>query len=197
MSTDKRSVATDALETLGTIIDTNTGRDAIHLAVEPAIAAHTLRPGEDVGFIGKEVGVCDNPVGIVDPFLKGAVTKGQMFWLVVYPRKITSLRHVWTHPDFSEESKPTEISREETFAGDPVAFSKSWIDGFAREIDQNVNRLMDAADKWMEDDYYTYDNSESYKAHWDKFPEFWTHYAVIRGVDVPEGKRESFFTCSC
>lgn len=35
---DKRSVATDALETLGTIIDDKQKRDAIHLAVEPVVA---------------------------------------------------------------------------------------------------------------------------------------------------------------
>lgn len=35
---DKRSVSTDALETLGTIIDDRAGRDAIHLAVEPVHA---------------------------------------------------------------------------------------------------------------------------------------------------------------
>lgn len=48
MSTDKRSVATDTLETLGSIIDENAGRDAIHLAVEPSIAAETIYPGQHV-----------------------------------------------------------------------------------------------------------------------------------------------------
>jgi hypothetical protein len=42
MTADQRSVATDALATPGTITDETAGRDAIHLAVEPVIAAHTL-----------------------------------------------------------------------------------------------------------------------------------------------------------
>lgn len=49
MSADNRSVSTDALATLGTIIDESAGRDAIHLAVEPVIAGEELRPGADVG----------------------------------------------------------------------------------------------------------------------------------------------------
>ena len=36
------TVATDALATLGTIIDETAGRDAIHLAVEPAVAVEKL-----------------------------------------------------------------------------------------------------------------------------------------------------------
>jgi hypothetical protein len=190
---DKRSVSTDALETLGTIIGEGQGRDAIHLAVEPSIAAHTLRPGDDVGFIEGGVGICDNPVGIVDPFLKAPVKKGQRFWLVVYPRQITSLRHVWTHPAFPEAPKasgPTEQSE-----------SQRWIEGFADRIRQHPDALMDAAEKWLEAggrwEGYTYDNTESYKDHWDEFPTFWQHYAIVTGKKIPEDKRESFFTCSC
>lgn len=64
MTADKRTVATDALETLGMIITESEKRDAIHPAVEPAMAAHTLRPGEDVGFIDGGVGVCDKPAWV-------------------------------------------------------------------------------------------------------------------------------------
>jgi hypothetical protein len=49
VSADNRTVATDALATLGTIIDETAGRDAIHLAVEPVVAAHNLSPGQHVG----------------------------------------------------------------------------------------------------------------------------------------------------
>lgn len=49
MSED-RAVFTDALHTLGTVIDATQGRDAIHLAVEPVIAGEMLKPGQDVGF---------------------------------------------------------------------------------------------------------------------------------------------------
>lgn len=48
---DKRTVNTDALETLGMIIGRNEKRDAIHLAVDPAVAVEVLQPGQDVGFV--------------------------------------------------------------------------------------------------------------------------------------------------
>lgn len=102
---DKRTVTTDALDSLGTIHTREEHRDAIHLAVEPIEAGETLHPSDHI-FIkdGKayrrEFNDQPKAVGIVDPFLSSAVRKGERFWLVVYPRMITSLRHVWEHPDF-------------------------------------------------------------------------------------------------
>jgi len=75
---DKRSVATDALETLGTIIGEGAGRDAIHLAVEPVIASERLLAGQDVYLLpdGRAAKGKDKAVGIVDPFLKESVKAG-------------------------------------------------------------------------------------------------------------------------
>lgn len=198
MSADKRSVHTDALETLGTIIGPNEARDAIHLAVEPVVAAEPLWRGQDVGLLpdGKASPNAGKMLGIVDPFLnERGVRTGERFWLVVYPRQITSLRHVWAHPDFptTPDLPAAEPAREMS----DVEASKTWIANFADSIDQTVNRLMGAAHDWLEYDDYTYDNAERYKDHWDEFPEFWTHYAIVTGKDVPADKRRSFFTCSC
>lgn len=108
MSADKRSVHTDALETLGMIHFKPEARDAIHLAVEPIEAGEDLLPGSHVNIDvdGKAYLRCPQTgVGIVDPFLPHyGVKRGQRFWLVVYPRMITSLRHVWEHPDFPKVS---------------------------------------------------------------------------------------------
>lgn len=112
---DKRTVHTDALETLGTIIGPDEKRDAIHLAVLPAVAGEPLRPGQDVGvFDGKAHGEHRGETrGIVDPFLRRMVCAGERFWLVVYPRQITSLRHVWTHPAFPEAAESGESASAE------------------------------------------------------------------------------------
>lgn len=106
MSADNRSTHTDALATLGTIIDNTAARDAIHLAVEPVIAGENLHPGDHI-FLrdGKAYGaIGEKLLGIVDPFLTVPVAKGERFWLIVYPRQITSLRHVWEHPSFPGEA---------------------------------------------------------------------------------------------
>jgi hypothetical protein len=76
-------------------------RDAIHIAIAPVVAAHTLGPGQHVGpYNDGRYGITATPIGIVDPFLIAAVAENSPFWLCLYPYSITSLRHVWTHPSF-------------------------------------------------------------------------------------------------
>jgi len=98
---DKRTVATDATATLGTmLVQGREKRDAIHLAVEPVVAAEDLFPNDDVGLNseGRASKFAVPHLGKVDPFLRRSVHLGDSFWLVVYPGAITSLRHVWEHP---------------------------------------------------------------------------------------------------
>ena len=90
---------------LGQIIEGEQHRDAIHIAVAPVEAAEQLRPGEQVGLLAdgrasKAAHVA--LVGIVDPFLRVTVLKGDRFWLWLTPYTITSLRHEWTHPAFEK-----------------------------------------------------------------------------------------------
>lgn len=101
---DKRAVATDALETLGTIHAKQEHRDAIHLAVEPVRAGQKLAPGQHI-VVKDGVAYATDPgqgIGIVDPFILGYVAEGERFWFVMYPRQVHSLRHVWTHPAFPD-----------------------------------------------------------------------------------------------
>jgi hypothetical protein len=194
---EQRKLSTDALETLGTIINESAGRDAIHLAVEPSIAAHPLRPGDHVGFVEGGVGICDAPVGIVDPFLKAPVRKGERFWLVVYPRQITSLRHVWTHPAF--ENKASEIPSRSKDA------SERWLREFITTADcPNYERVIAAAisDDTADDEFGSY-NEGGYlhfrgsDAHGDIPPEFWDHVEIVTGKKIPGDRRATYFSCSC
>lgn len=109
---DKRTPVTDALETLGMIHFKPEKRDAIHLAVEPVVAASDLFIGERIGIVNGKAyrtgtKLYTNGVesyvpyhGIVDPFLPKPVREGESFWFVMAPRMVQSLRHVWEHPDF-------------------------------------------------------------------------------------------------
>lgn len=105
---DKRTVHTDALDILGRVIteDDKVGRDAIHLAVEPVIAGQTLHAGMQIG--RRDDGTfgytnITKTLGIVDPFIQNVVRPGEKFFLVIYPRQITTLRHVWEHTEFGPE----------------------------------------------------------------------------------------------
>lgn len=87
---------------LGAAPGDDAGRDAVHIAVAPVVAAERLQPGQHVGLLD-DGRVCanDKAIGIVDPFLVDAVLPGQRLWLFLYPGTVTSFSHVWTHPAFT------------------------------------------------------------------------------------------------
>lgn len=187
---DKRSVSTDALETLGTIIDEHAGRDAIHVAVEPVRAGEWLSPGQDVGLVD---GVAmhhtkNEAVGIVDPFLVHDVKPGQWFWLLVYPRTITSLRHVWSHPAF-EEKEPVAV------AAPDKAVSEAWLRDFCNRSDcpgYEAVLALAIENKDSDDDYLHFDGRD---AHGEIPSEFWIHMEIVTGMKFRN--RATYFSCSC
>ena len=94
---------------LGKLIPENERRrDAIHVAVAPAVASTRLEPGQHVGFVEPAnthlVGPSDEPVGIADPFLTETINQGERFWILLYPNSVTGMRHVWTHPAYTKAS---------------------------------------------------------------------------------------------
>lgn len=190
-TTDSRSVHTDALATLGTIIDDTQHRDAIHLAVIPMRAPCLLGSGTHVGKDGMPmVPYSPGAVGIVDPFLRQPVERGEWFWLVIYPRVITSLRHVWTHPAFADEAS----AMGETVAPSKAA-SEAWLRDFIAHADCPIYEEVIAKavnnDSWDAD--YLHFNGQD--AHGDIPDEFWHHVEVVTGrTDLPRAK---YFSCGC
>jgi hypothetical protein len=200
--TDKRNVFTDALETLGTIIDDTQKRDAIHLAVEPVVAKETVWPGQHVTVegIGSHNGK-KGTIGIVDPFLTEMVRPGQRFWLILYPRTIKSLRHVWEHPAFP----PSELQAisESTKSLSDVEKSKKWIENYVEEIKKwgggedihDYDDLMNAANKWLASNNDWWLNFSVDNESLDE--NFWYHYEIVTGKKVEDGKKQNFFSCAC
>ncbi len=100
-------------------------RDAVHVAVIPAVAGEHLDPGMRVGpgrdgmYVECVNGV--DLVGLVDPFLPNAVKRSERFWLFLYPGTVTSLRHHWQHPAFTATTAGDE-------PGSPVKLPERFID---------------------------------------------------------------------
>ncbi len=202
MSGDKRSVSTDALETLGSIIDEHAGRDAIHVAVEPVEAGQILAPGIPVllkdGKAYRAFG--DEGIGVVDPFIKNYVGEGQRFWLLLNPRTITSLRHVWSHPAFEDAETVAPVS------GDKAA-SERWLRDYCeREVDfatyEEIIQVALGEDVSRSDDgYYGLRNEGDYiismgRDAGGEIPfEFWYHLEILTGQKITN--RPSYFSCSC
>ncbi len=200
---DKRTVTTDALETLGTIIGPNEKRDAIHLAVEPVEAGENLRPGEYITVTNGIAEECARSValGIVDPFLEEGPSKGERFWFIMMPRQVRSLRHVWTHPAFPDEPGTSSITGNK-------AESEAWLRSFCevsdcpryerliplilgqREQDENDDGY--GAYASFRDDYLFFGNTD---AHGDIPPQFWDHIEVVTGQKM--NRRPAHFSCSC
>lgn len=200
---DKRTVSTDALETLGMIHTRDEKRDAIHLAVLPVTAGASLTPGDDVKLDGEGLAVHawdGEGIGIADPFLrlptqygrKGSIKPGERFWLVIYPRKINSLRHVWTHPGIPDELGTAEP----TPASDAREESRLWLEAFAQrlfsyepEYGTRLETLLSGAEGggFGTDIEYGEDCKPS--------DEFWMHYERYTGKKVAD--RHEYFSCAC
>ena len=212
---DKRSVFTDALETLGMLIDDSQKRDAIHLAVEPVIAGEILKPGEHIG-LGEDglaygdVRKCKNKfLGIVDPFLSEKyVDVKQRFWMIIYPRQITSLRHVWVHPDLKENNNASSVKfyelKDTLLVGKDCNNSLVWLEDYAKSLgDYTATDLIQAASRFIDvgeyylgkgkdDDFYYLDFN-----HVQTNNEFWKHFEIVTNQKISDDKKTNFFTCSC
>lgn len=188
-----RKVSTDALETLGTIIDHTQKRDAIHLAVLPVVAGERLRAGEDIRVENGVAMSANRPdsTGIVDPFLTVNAKIGDRFWMVLYPRMVTSLRHVWSHPAFADDDTAAVPSSTNAPAR---SVSQDWVAALAARLGVSSAGLMEAAEKYQSHGTYWRGGSNF---EGETIPEeFWTHYEIVTGKSVGDD-RESFLSCSC
>ena len=184
---------------LGKLIDETAQRDAIHVAIAPVVAAEWLETGEHVGLLPDgRASKRSRRIGVVDPFLRESVAPGQRFYMVLYPKTITSLRHDWTHPDF-DGPRPPKPTKDE---------SEAWLREFCKNADcpRYEDTIAAAAGKYLAaSEYYgeAYRNDGEYlhfdgrDAHGDIPPEFWDHVENVTGDKIPLDMRASSFSCSC
>ena len=99
-------MSNDAVK-LGKLALADAERDAVHVAIVPAIANCNLTPGERVGIFHRDGNLIADTnydyVGVVDPFLLHKVFAGQTFYVCLFPNTVTDMRHHWTHPAFGDE----------------------------------------------------------------------------------------------
>lgn len=193
----------EAQTSVGEILTQDARRDAIHFAVAPVVAADDIRAGGHVGLLPDGRASCGvaTQIGIADPFLPRDIKAGERFWLFLYPNTITTLRHVWEHPAFTNEVTPQEPANlaearkrvEDFLAGADCALD---CDEFIRVMrgeticrrddDEYPTRI------YRRDEYIHHSNTD---AHGDIPGDIWPHVEVLMGhpiKDRPEG-----FSCSC
>lgn len=189
----------DAVSTMGLILPDDThGRDAVHVAVVSARASENLSPGQDVGFTGdgESVGIAATHIGIVDPFIKGSIHEGQRFWLYLYPRTITGLRHIWTHPAFPDDGGGTVYAPPASKLA-----SEKWLRDFTSRSDCPSYEVVLGAVANIADGNapFNYDadylHFEGVDAHGEIPDEFWHHAEVVLGRPIKV--KPKHFSCVC
>jgi hypothetical protein len=204
--TAKHTPHTDALDTLGFVIGPNEKRDAIHLGVEPVTAGAYLWPGSHIHLLDGLAHATqpNNSIGIVDPFLLKALDPGDRFWLIVKPREITSLRHVWEHPAFPSSGETAGAINP---GPDPSReLSEAWLRDWCSHADvPSYEAVMAAIDGgwhgkdgdsggYLGDGYLSFGGVD---ASGDIPDEFWNHVEIVTGKSFPHNKRAYRISCSC
>lgn len=168
--------------TLGELIEGTAGRDAIHMACAPMVAHCYLGPGEDIGIVRDGVAGKREPfVGIVDPFLKHGVVAGQKFWMVLYPKTVTGIRHHWTHPSFQD--KPEDS-----------ALASMWITEFASLWGYSFDEFMSGAREYIRNDYELDDKWKQHDSSDEDWSKFWDHFHTLTGLSIND-KNKEFVKC--
>lgn len=177
-------------------------RDAIHVAVAPVMAAVLLHPGEHVGIVGGEATPATaDQIGIVDPFLRQPVARGEWFYLFLYPGTITSLRHEWVHPAFGIQAETPKVD-------DKKVASVAWLTAWAKkhmgtdyygpkDANGNPRKFTDSealANAVKAGNDMHIGPFESARDHIDN--EWWDHWCNITG-ETAGNKRGEYFSCSC
>lgn len=112
------------------------------------------------------------------------------------------------HPDLDYEEDQHEVR---LMVGDPQAVAFEWIRRYA----ENLNSRLDdddtrydgevTAEELIEigTEHATDSNSWNYISRGGAFegtsvdPLFWDKLAILKGIEIPQENRNSFFSCSC
>lgn len=190
---------------LGTIPYGGEGRDAVHVAIVPVRAAQLLRCGDAVKLnaAGKAV-PCEvyEAIGAVDPFLPEycrELHEDEWFWLCLFPKTITGLRHVWEHPSFPE-SLP-QVGRSPEPGLDKIA-SRTWLEEYVRRhCPYWSERPHGGRDEFIrmvkEEKYIYYAGSNCHSlSEVEDADELFRHLSVLLDMRITASYFEAF-TCSC
>lgn len=174
---------------LGSTPDSKAERDAVHVAIIPMEASEKLRPGQRVGIVGEKLaGPLGKVVGVVDPFLRASVLKGERFWLFLLPNTVTGMRHHWAHPMFPDVPVVEE--------GDKAAAEK-WLREQCETLGCRFDDLVSDDSELVTGGWLITDMNETARDHWyDIKDEFWKQRAIYTGKDIAEDDR-GCFSCSC
>lgn len=187
---------TETSQMIGKLVPADADKDAIHIAVLPAVAGEVLRPGQQVLLDhGELVGVPSGvkSLGIVDPFLTGHIFAGDRVWVFLHPNTVTGMRHHWQHPDVPEEvghsSRPGVLQSKRDRA-------ELWLRNFADRYDFNYDEFVanEGLDMRARRPFNGPDDFEE----GDDEDQFWENLEIVTGKEFGTVHRDqAVWRCSC
>jgi hypothetical protein len=185
-------------DTIGKLLKGEFERDAIHIAVLPVICDDEyLSPGDSIGLIygsTERVKYRDSrngSIGVVDPYLREGVRKGEKFWMFINPNTITGLRHQWHHPVI-DASQPA-----------PLNGSEVWLRQFADRWNFDYDEMIATASIEGIDNDYNFITAQGVDLHsreelGEDHDLFWQHLEALTGKKFDIGHRMNLhWSCSC
>jgi hypothetical protein len=124
-------------------------KDALHVAVVSLRAAYNLSVGSRISLNEHGEAVCNgdekDTFGIVNPYRKTDVVRGEWFWCMMDFGDIPKVKHVWDHPTVSFEPPTREVELNET------------LNSYAKDLGITYQQLMDitakVVDSWEAQPY--------------------------------------------
>ena len=175
---------------LGELLNGGESRDAIHVAIIQVIANSNLKPGQLVGLIGSSkeiVGESNKPIGIIDPFLKDIVQRGQKCYMLLYPNTVTGMKHHWEHPSFVEH-----VTNEKSNHDKSIQILKY----AAEQGGMSYKFLLDSMTSYAEHGYRCHMGENEEYSGITGWNDIWEAWSKITGLKVPDDAWCPF-TCSC
>lgn len=151
-------------------------KDAIHIAVVSLRAGQLLKPGQNIELNEDGEAIRSrnkkDSFGVVDPFLKNNVMRGESFWGLLSMHEVPNVRHTWDHPKLSFESPIT-----------PIKYN-SILEHIASELGITYPELMFACRKMIDTDKKTAiqkSEDEIYSLNSDYNCELWSEWSDETG----------------
>ena len=174
------------------------GRDAVHISCIPVTVMERMVPGTkvkiDKGSMGELVAYpadlnnYDDYVGVIDPFYnEDFVDSGTRAWLLLRPKSIVELRHVWVHPEIDWACNKLE--------------AEDYLCQCAVKLDMSYESLLEIASNFLRsgNSYVEYGGETlRYKFFSDiDSRRFWWCVCKLTGLHLPEDMEMNPFDCSC